>query len=72
MMSNWLLSIQVCAVPYIYNVGAEWSGKTKDDEDVSGTITVPEVAHDTEEDEYVVRPLVPLRRPCIPQLISPV
>jgi hypothetical protein len=22
---------------------------------VSGTITVPEVAHDTEEDEYVVR-----------------
>lgn len=31
----------------------EYSGKTKDDEDVSGTITVPEVAHDTEEDEYV-------------------
>ena len=30
-------------------------GKTKDAEDVSGTITVPEVAHDTEEDEYVVR-----------------
>lgn len=29
-------------------------GKTKDDEDVSGTITIPEVAHDTEEDEYVV------------------
>jgi activator of HSP90 ATPase len=23
--------------------------------DVSGTITIPEVAHDTEEDEYVVR-----------------
>ena len=32
----------------------EYSGKTKDGEDVSGTITVPEVAHDTEEDEYVV------------------
>ena len=32
----------------------EYSGKTKDDEDVSGTITIPEVAHDTEENEYVV------------------
>ncbi|KAI9049026.1 hypothetical protein LZ554_006874 [Drepanopeziza brunnea f. sp. 'monogermtubi'] len=31
----------------------EYSGKTKDGEDVSGTITVPEVAHDTEENEYV-------------------
>ncbi|KAI4734824.1 hypothetical protein E4T50_14656 [Aureobasidium sp. EXF-12298] len=31
----------------------EYTGKTKEDEDVSGTITVPEVAHDTEEDEYV-------------------
>jgi len=31
----------------------EYSGKTKDDEEVSGTITVPEVAHDTEENEYV-------------------
>ncbi|KAF2452581.1 Aha1domain family protein [Lineolata rhizophorae] len=30
-----------------------YSGKTKDGEDASGTITVPEVAHDTEEDEYV-------------------
>ena len=29
-------------------------GKSKDGEDVSGTITVPEVAHDTTEDEYVV------------------
>lgn len=29
-------------------------GKTADDNDVSGTITIPEVAHDTEEDEYVV------------------
>ncbi|KAK0513818.1 hypothetical protein JMJ35_003540 [Cladonia borealis] len=31
----------------------EYEGETKDAEDVSGTITVPEVAHDTEEDEYV-------------------
>lgn len=28
--------------------------------DVSGTITIPEVAHDTEEDEYVVRLILPL------------
>jgi activator of HSP90 ATPase len=34
------------------------SGKTKDSESVSGTITIPEVAHDTEEDEYVVCSLV--------------
>ena len=33
------------------------AGTTKDAEDVSGTVTVPEVAHDTEEDEYVVRSL---------------
>ena len=32
-------------------------GETKDAEDVSGSITIPEVAHDTEEDEYVVRSL---------------
>jgi activator of HSP90 ATPase len=31
----------------------EYSGKNKEGEDASGTITVPEVAHDTEEDEYV-------------------
>lgn len=31
----------------------EFNGKTADGKDVSGTITVPEVAHDTEEDEYV-------------------
>lgn len=37
---------------------ADKLGKTKDDEDVSGTITVPELAHDTEENEYVVRLLV--------------
>jgi activator of HSP90 ATPase len=35
---------------------ASQEGDTKD---ISGTITIPEVAHDTEEDEYVVR-LVPL------------
>lgn len=34
-------------------------GKTKDDESVSGTITIPEVAHDTEENEYVVCLIVP-------------
>ncbi|KAI9811227.1 MAG: hypothetical protein M1827_005559 [Pycnora praestabilis] len=38
---------------YDVNLKLEYSGKTKDDEDVSGTITIPEVAHDTEEDEYV-------------------
>ena len=32
----------------------EYEGKTEDEEDVGGTITIPEVAHDTEEDEYVV------------------
>ncbi|EON97197.1 putative hsp90 co-chaperone aha1 protein [Phaeoacremonium minimum UCRPA7] len=31
----------------------EYSGSTSDEDDVSGTITVPEVAHDTEEDEFV-------------------
>jgi len=31
----------------------EYEGKTKDGESVSGTITIPEVAHDTAEDEYV-------------------
>jgi hypothetical protein len=30
------------------------AGKNKEGEEASGTITVPEVAHDTEEDEYVV------------------
>lgn len=29
------------------------TGSTKDEEAVSGTITIPEVAHDTEADEYV-------------------
>ncbi|KAI9838359.1 MAG: hypothetical protein M1819_005627 [Sarea resinae] len=31
----------------------EYQGKTKDEGDVSGTINIPEVAHDTEVDEYV-------------------
>lgn len=30
------------------------AGSAPDEDDVSGTITVPEVAYDTEEDEYVV------------------
>lgn len=33
----------------------EYSGSAADASEVSGTITVPEVAHDTEEDEFVVR-----------------
>lgn len=36
-----------------------FKGKTANDEEVSGTITVPEVAHDTEENEYVVGILTP-------------
>lgn len=31
----------------------EYSGSAPDADDVSGSITIPEVAHDTEEDEYV-------------------
>ncbi|KAK1755627.1 hypothetical protein QBC47DRAFT_380806 [Echria macrotheca] len=31
----------------------EYSGSTADDEDVSGTITVPEVSHELDEDEFV-------------------
>ncbi|KAL8697358.1 MAG: hypothetical protein Q9201_007160 [Fulgogasparrea decipioides] len=34
-------------------VKLEYEGRTRDDEDVSGTVTIPEVAHDTEPDEYV-------------------
>jgi hypothetical protein len=30
------------------------AGSTADDEDVSGTITVPEVSHELEEDEFQV------------------
>jgi activator of HSP90 ATPase len=32
----------------------EYSGSAPEAEEVSGTITVPEVAHDTEKDEFVV------------------
>jgi hypothetical protein len=32
------------------------SGTTSEKDDVSGTITIPEVAHDTEGDEFVVCP----------------
>ncbi|KAK5723807.1 Co-chaperone [Elasticomyces elasticus] len=34
-------------------VNAEGEGQEDDTKDVSGTITIPEVAHDTEENEYV-------------------
>jgi activator of HSP90 ATPase len=34
---------------------SEVEGAQEDTKDVSGTITIPEVAHDTEEDEFVVR-----------------
>ncbi|KAI9890349.1 MAG: hypothetical protein M1814_004259 [Vezdaea aestivalis] len=37
-------------------VSLEYSGKTDIGTDVTGSIKVPEVAHDTEEDEYVVGP----------------
>lgn len=54
-------------------VQLEYEGKTKDDEDVSGTITIPEVAHDTEEDEYVVRSLCLRPHPstALPRLLIP-
>ncbi|KAL9620696.1 MAG: hypothetical protein Q9160_004832 [Pyrenula sp. 1 TL-2023] len=35
------------------SVQLEYEGETKDGDDVSGSIKIPEVAHDTEEDEYV-------------------
>ena len=38
-------------------------GQTASIKDIKGTITVPEVAHDTEEDEYVVRSLLLHGRP---------
>lgn len=34
-------------------VKLEWEGKTEDGETADGSITIPEVAHDTAEDEYV-------------------
>lgn len=41
---------------------ASQEGDTKD---VSGTITIPEVAHDTEENEYVVRLMLPACFPAV-------
>jgi activator of HSP90 ATPase len=41
----------------------EYTGSAPDEAEVSGTITVPEVAHDTDEDEYVVCPYS--RLPCL-------
>lgn len=38
---------------YDVKVQVEYLGKTADNEEVGGTITVPEVAHDTTESEYV-------------------
>lgn len=34
----------------------EYTGSAPDEAEVSGNITIPEVAHDTEEDEFVVCP----------------
>ena len=39
--------------------GEEEAAQEGDTKDVSGTITIPEVAHDTEEDEYVVCLILP-------------
>jgi activator of HSP90 ATPase len=39
--------------------GEKAEGQEEDTQDVSGTITIPEVAHDTEEDEYVVCLIMP-------------
>lgn len=44
-ISNVILSTSISSFP---------AGKIRDGENVSGSISVPEVAHDTEEDEYVV------------------
>lgn len=38
---------------YDIKLTLEYSGSAPDAEDVGGTITIPEVAHDTEEDEFV-------------------
>lgn len=40
---------------YEFELSLDFSGNAKDGESTSGTIKIPEVAHDTEEDEYVVR-----------------
>jgi activator of HSP90 ATPase len=46
------------------------TGKTADGVDVSGTITIPEVAHDTDISEYVVCDSCALSLPITPQLTS--
>jgi activator of HSP90 ATPase len=43
----------------------EEASQEGDTKDVSGTITIPEVAHDTEEDEYVVRPILSISTICL-------
>lgn len=69
MLSLSLSTLVRLASPVLEN-SADQPGKTKDEEDVTGTITVPEVAHDTEENEYVVCFLVPHGRHYIAQLTS--
>ena len=46
-------------------------GSTTEEEDVTGSITIPEVAHDTEEDEYVVRSLCTLAGTVLSEACSP-
>ena len=38
------------------------AGSTTEEEEVKGTITIPEVAHDSEQDEYVVCSICPTSR----------
>lgn len=47
------------------------SGKNKEGEEASGTITIPEVAHDTEEDEYVVCSLRSQSLHSFPDVLNP-
>lgn len=49
----------------------EYSGGTKDEENVSGRIDIPEVAYDTEENEYVVRAFLCAPYATIPTMLSP-
>jgi hypothetical protein len=68
-MSSYSLSTKVSAAARLEkHRGSLGLGKTKNGEDVSGSINVPEVAHDTEPEDYVVcsqrpRPRRP-RAPC--------
>lgn len=47
------------------NTTTNLTGSAPGEDDVSGTITVPEIAHDTEEDEYVVRKTSPALSPSV-------